>query len=220
MLPIKLVVILLFVTSAAASAQTIGNSGFENPALGNNAFIYDPATGPTQQWTFQQNSGVAQNDSGNFQVSGGANGQFGFLQGTNSATNGIISQTISFNTAGAFQLSYLEAGRVPNGFGPGGDLSYNVTIAPAGGGSAVLNVNDSTISSQPFTLTNYQFTLPNAGNFALTFTAVNAAHNDDTAFFDNVAISAVPEPSLLALVTIGGAIAFVTCSWWKRPSSH
>jgi hypothetical protein len=48
MLPMKRVVILLFVTSAAASAQTIGNSGFENPALGNNPFIYDPGVGPTQ----------------------------------------------------------------------------------------------------------------------------------------------------------------------------
>jgi hypothetical protein len=114
----------------------------------------------------------------------------------------------------------LEAGRVPNGFGPGGDLSYNVTIAPSGGGGAVLNVNDSTTSSQPFTLTSYAFTLSNAGNFTLTFTALNAAHNDDTAFFDNVAITAVPEPSLLALVTVGGAITFVARSWWKRPSSH
>jgi hypothetical protein len=46
--------------SATAIAQTVGNAGFENPALGNNPFIYDPATGPAQQWTFQQNSGGMQ----------------------------------------------------------------------------------------------------------------------------------------------------------------
>ena len=215
MLPTKCAAILLVVTSATAIAQTVGNLGFENPALGSNPFIYDPAIGPAQQWTFQQASGVAQNDASNFHVNGSTDGQFGFLQGNNTAASGIISQTISFSAAGAYQLSYFEAGRISNGSGAFGDLSYNITIASSGGGVAALNVNDSTTSAEPFTLTSYAFTLPSNGNFTLTFTALNAGHNDDTAFFDDVSIIAVPEPSLLALLTIGVLMAMIACSRYR-----
>jgi hypothetical protein len=194
--------LILVMLNVVTNAQNVGNSGFEVPALGGNAFLYNPATGAGQPWNFQLNAGIARSDPNFFEASGTTDGQFAFLQGNNE-TNGIISQTINFPTAGLFQLSYLEAGRVANGQSAFGDLSYNVSIESTSNNTFSLNVNDSSSSGQPFTLTMYNFNIPAAGDYVLSFAGLNAPHNDDTAFFDDVAIRAVPELSTSALLAAG-----------------
>lgn len=194
--------VMLIMLNIATNAQDVGNSGFEVPALGANAFLYNPATGPGQPWNFQLDAGIARTDPNFFEASGPTDGQFAFLQGNNQ-TNGVISQTINFPSAGVFQLSYLEAGRVANGQGAFGDLSYNVSIELMGSNTFSLNVNDSSTSGQPFTLTTYSFTIPVAGDYVLSFSGLNAPHNDDTAFLDDIGISAVPELSTTELVAVG-----------------
>ena len=199
---IGIAALILVMLNVATNAQNVGNSGFEVPALGGNAFLYNPATGAGQPWNFQLNAGIARSDPNFFEASGPTDGQFAFLQGNNE-TNGVISQTINFPTTGLFQLSYLEAGRVANGQGAFGDLIYSVLIESISNNTFSLNVNDSSSSGQPFTLTTYSFNISAAGDYILIFSGLNAPHNDDTTFFDDIAIRAVPELSTPELLAIG-----------------
>lgn len=202
--------LILVMLNVVTNAQNVGNSGFEVPALGGNAFLYNPATGAGQPWNFQLNAGIARSDPNFFEASGPTDGQFAFLQGNNE-TNGVISQTINFPTTGVFQLSYLEAGRVANGQGAFGDLIYNVLIESISNNTFSLNVNDSSSSGQPFTLTMYSFNISAAGDYILIFSGLNAPHNDDTAFFDDIAINAVPELSTTELLAVGfGVLLFAS----------
>ena len=194
--------LILVMLNVVANAQNVGNSGFEVPSLGGNAFLYNPATGAGQPWNFQLDAGIARSDPNFFEANGPTDGQFAFLQGNNE-TNGVISQTINFPTTGAFQLSYLEAGRVANGQGAFGDLSYNVSIELMGSNTFSLDVNDSSASGQTFALTTYSFNIAVAGDYVLSFSGLNAPHNDDTTFFDDIAISAVPELSTAELLAVG-----------------
>jgi hypothetical protein len=203
--------------ATVSRAQTVGNSGFETPSLGSAIDEFNPATTVSQPWTFNGRSGIAQNvdDPNAFQVSGSADGQYGFLQYLGaSGTGGNFSQTIHFSDTGLFNLSYLEAGRASTNSSLGGNLSYSVQIQQ-GANPAVLSVVDQTASSQPFTATSFQFLIPNPGDYTLTFATIGFILTppypiDDTALFDDVSISApVPEPS----TWLAGAAVFSYLSW-------
>jgi hypothetical protein len=204
---------MLVILNIAANAQSVGNAGFEVPALSGNSFLYNPATGAGQPWNFQLDAGIARSDPNFFEATGTTDGQFAFLQ-SNNETNGLISQTINFSTSGLFQLSYLEAGRVANGQGAFGDLSYNIYIESTSNNIFNLDVNDSSASGQPFTLTTYSFNIPAPGDYVLSFSGLNAPHNDDTAFFDNIAINAVPEFPAALLLLIGSAMLLTLSRSW------
>ncbi len=195
--------------AAISSGQTIVNGNFETPDLGGGSGEYNPPTGAGQPWTFLNQSGIAIDNPLQFDVSGSSSGQFAFLQMTD-VNDAAISQTISFSSAGSFTLSYLDAGR--DAAGLGGDLNYHLTIQQ-GVSPAILSVFDSTTSGQPFTTNSYNFTVPAAGNYTLTFTAVSHAPgngSDDTAFIDNVAVTATaPEPS--SLVMMLGGLGLLGC---------
>jgi hypothetical protein len=195
----------------AVPAQTIGNSGFETPSLAAQ-FQYDPATLLGQPWMFSNQAGIAISSPTAFQTAADVSGQFGFIQVNTfpgaSPVGGLIAQSITFSSPGSFSLSYLEAGRIPDGAGAFGDVNYRVTITPVGGGTDVLNVVDSTSSGEPFTTTNYEFGVPVAGQYALSFLALSSAsgHADDTTFIDNITI--IPEPSIISLLMVAVALFF------------
>ena len=179
---------------APSFAQSVANGSFETPVLSANSFLYDPA-GAT--WTFLANSGIINVPGGGFFSPPAPDGnQYAFLQ---SASNpGAFSESILFSLPGTYELSYLVAGRSDNGQGARGDLAYDVLL------DSLVIGNDATVTGQPFTMRSFDF-VADSGSHTLTFEST-ANGTDNTAFFDVVAIRAVPEPTVGALLlsTISG----------------
>lgn len=182
-------------TASIVTGQTVQNASFETPAISSNSFTYDPAGA---SWSFTGNSGIINAPGAGFGGPSAPDGnQYAFLQsGFAGVSPGAFSQTINFTLAGTYQLTYLVAGRPPNGSGSFGDLAYDVRLD-----STVIGT-DTTTSSEPFTQMSFTFTAA-AGNHTLTF-ETNQINSDDTAFIDAVAIRAVPEPTSLFLCGMGG----------------
>ncbi len=186
----KLLALTIALTALAihAKAELIGD--FESPALGSLYYQITPAALP---WTFEGFSGIARN------VTGASQGAYFAVAGVTQTSqyafllSGRFYRTINFASAGPVQLSYVKAGRVFVNGSQGGDLTYSVTIAPVGGGTPVLNITDTTYSSQRFTLTSHRFMVPTAGDYRIFFTSVSGSisHNDDTALFDNLTITPI-----------------------------
>ena len=179
---------------ASSFSQNVANGSFETPVLSLNSFLYDP-DGAT--WTFLDNSGIISAPGAGFFGPPAPDGnQYAFLQSADNA--GAFSESIVFTLPGTYQLSYLVAGRSDNGEGAAGDLAYEVLL------DSTIIGNDATTTGQPFTLRSFDF-VASSGSHTLTFEAVtNGA--DNTAFFDLVAIQAVPEPtvSVLLLSSVSG----------------
>ena len=196
-----------------AAAQSIGNAGFEAPSLSSGAYAYSaadaaypvpvftPAQAAQTVWNFQGGSGIS--GSGSAFTSGNPNApegsQVAFLQDT-----GSFSQTLSGFSAGLYSFSFDAAQRGNYG----GPQDFEVSL-----GNTVLGVYGPGLSTSYQSFTTAP-TIIDGGSRTLTFTGLNTAGGDDTAFIDSVAVSpaAVPEASttvslgLLLTLGLGGLI--------------
>lgn len=184
-----------FLAASIATAQSVPDASFETPAIASDSFTYDPLGAP---WSFSGHAGIINAPGSGFNGPTAPDGsQYAFLQsGFSGQTPGVFSQTISFSLAGTFQLTYLVAGRPPDGSGSFGDLPYDVRLD-----STVIGT-DSTTSSEPFTQLSFTFTA-SAGDHTLAF-ETNQISADNTAFIDSVSIRAVPEPNSFVLFAMSG----------------
>ena len=196
-----------FAASSSLFSQTIGNPGFETPAV-EGSFNYNTPVGPGQPWEFIGGSGIMNADYGATQVTGASDGQFAFMQTPQGHAEPRFRQTISFTSIGLYTLSYREAGRGD----PGGTMNYIVKIVAESGLYSVLNQSGSTTTGQPFTDISHLFRIDEPGNFVLEFFATSFS-GDNTAFFDNFAV--VPEPSTWALL-VGGCAILAGCRRLRR----
>ncbi len=187
-LPSGLFLALLFTGVATTRGQTVVNGNFESPTVG--SFQYNPPITGANAWSFLGESGISA-ASGPF-AAPGTSSQIAFLQSFSSGAS--FSQSIDFSAAGTYRLTYDEGTRI--GY-PG--LSYTVTLTNDSNSSVAFNVIDGSTSGQAFTPTSYDFTIGSAGHYTLSFAAVVNGMDHDTVF-DNVAISAVPEPGSYALI--------------------
>lgn len=196
----------------AAHAQIIVNSSFEAPALPTNSFLYNPTGTP---WVFTNDSGIINNSTG--WQSGGVhapNGsQVGFIQSPHPAFGqvGSISQTITLPATGVYTLSYFLAGR-SGPSGEGGVLPFDVFL------DNTLIGSDSSTTGMTFQMRVMSF---GASAGAHTFLLQGRrpvpdpnVFQDNTAFFDMVMITPVPEPSSLALASV--VAAGVAHRRWRR----
>ena len=125
-----------------------------------------------------------------------AGSYYAFLQ-AGYGTPGAITQDVTV-TAGTYSVSWLAAGRPNNG----GNEGYTVTL-----GNNLL-FTGTTTTGQAFTPTTSSLVTLAAGTYALTFTGLTSA-SDNTAFIDDVTLTAVPEPAAWALMVAGfGMIGF------------
>ena len=154
--------------------QSLGDAGFEAPALGTGNFQYRP-TGTI--WTFASNSGIAANQSAFTAANPNApeGTQVGFLQGT-----GSFSQSILLS-GGSYQISFKAAQRAGNhqNFSILVDGNSVGSFTPAGSSYALS-------STSTFTLT--------PGSHTVTFQGVDSAGGDNTAFVDAVNLAPVAPP--------------------------
>jgi len=199
-------------SASFASADLILNGGFESPALstgpnfspndltgipGNYAYPGANGTPSTfDNWTYQGGAGLIDTSQGynawygNTPPSGFGGNQFAFLQGGNTS---VLSQTFTSAAAGVTTVSWLEGAR-PYFGSYNGDQTYNVYLNNVEIGQY------STVSGQNFELETAKGGLV-AGSNTLSF--VGQVNADETAFFDNVSVAAVPEASTWAMMILG-----------------
>ena len=163
---------------------TVPDGGFEQPVAGTGNFLYEPAITAANPWTFTGHSGVTANSSG--YTAGNPIAPEGVQVGYLQLGDAVISQSLSFPTAGTFTVQFLSAQR--QNFNHGGqsfiveiDGAPEGTITPAG-------ITYASYSSQAFTVTG--------GSHTLSFVATNPHGADNTAFIDAVQVnSTTPTPT-------------------------
>ena len=179
-------------TIVSGVGQIIANGSFETPDISSNTFLYDPSGAA---WVFTGSSGIIDAPGGAFFGQPAPDGsQYAFLQ-FDPTNGGVFSETITLTLSGTYQLSYLVAGRPDNGAGATGNLPYQILL------DSTIIASGSTTTGQPFTSKVFDFSAT-SGSHTLTFETAPSASGDNTAFFDMIAIQAVPEP--------GSAVLFLT----------
>ncbi len=154
--------------------QSLGDAGFEAPALGTGHFQYRP-TGTI--WTFAGGSGIAANQSGFTAANPNApeGTQVAFLQ-----TTGSISQSILLS-GGSYQISFRAAQRTGN------HQNFNILVDGNSVGSFTPRGSSYALSSTgTFSLT--------PGSHTITFQGVNSAGGDNTALVDAINLAPVAPP--------------------------
>ena len=195
----------------AEVVNLVANGSFENPIIRD--FQYQPSS---TDWYYSSLSGVSDGSNpgyGGFCTTGAIpdGNQFGFIQEQGT----FILQPVTFPASGTYTLSYFVGGRLgslaPWPYGPyGGDTTYDVRLD-----STVL-VTATTATDSP--MARYETTFnTSAGTHMLQFLITSAPPlptglPDQTALFDAISITAVPEPSTLALFGIG-TFALLAYGW-------
>jgi hypothetical protein len=198
-------------SASLASANVILNSGFESPALSGapnfnpnqltgipSNYAYPGYNGAStfDNWTYQGGAGLVDTSQGSNAWYGGSapagfdGNQFAFLQG---GAGSILSQTFTSASAGVAKVSWLEGAR-PFFGATNGDETYKVFL------NNIQIGQFSTASGQTFQLESATGLL-NVGQNVLSF--VGQTNADETAFFDNVSVAAVPEASTWAMMILG-----------------
>ncbi len=192
---------------SAVHAQIITDSGFETPAISTDSFSYNPSGG---SWTFSQRAGLVNGNGGGFFSPAPIDGtQAAFIQffDPEPTNGGQFSQSISLTSALTYRLSYHVAGRSDNGAGSGGNLNYEILL-----GSTTLGT-DSTLTGQAYTQKFFDFTVPSSGSYNLLFRGLSGTlTTDNTAFFDSVEMTVVPEPQSFGLLLMGSALLWLVGS--------
>lgn len=179
----------------ALHAQPLVNGDFEAPVLNSGDFSYNPSIGDAT-WNFFGSSGISASD-GPWAPTDGATSQMAFLQINGNEVNGF-SQSFSFASSGVFTLGYIAGTR--DGY-PG--IDYTVSLTRDSDSTIVFTTNDTTVSPQPFRNLNYSVSVPTTGNYTLQFLALTHGdtYTDRSAVFDNIAVTAIPEPSTYTVIT-------------------
>ncbi len=162
---------------ASATAQSIGNFGFEIPNIGSGNYQYFPKGG---FWLFSvtNGSGIVANGSGFSNPSAPEGTQAAFVQ-----SNGVISQVLSgFVPGTTYTIIYSAAQR--SGASQHGGESWNVMID-----NTVIQSN----SPGGTSYVNYTTTfVATAVTHTLSFVGTDLAGGDNTVFLDNVEVSTAP----------------------------
>ena len=191
----------------ASPINLLTNGSFEAPALGTTPYVYPGNPNPSlsggyssteNNWTYGGSALV--NTSVGFNAwyspssppAGYDGSQFAALQG-----DSTLTQIFTAPSAGLADISWLSAGR-PNFDLIGGDQTYNVLL------NGNLIGSFTTTDDEAFTSELRSGTLV-AGTNTLSFvgTDLTKLASDQTAFIDNVSVTAVPEPMTLSIFGAG-----------------
>jgi hypothetical protein len=201
--------ILGFASLEANAANLLLNGGFEtNTYVGGSAGPYSPTYGSSSinNWSWSETVApypgavrlLDQAIDGSGAIGGKAASAGTYAVSLEGATSSI-SQTITL-AAGQYQLSFDASWWLPSA------LAVNPIYASLGGVN--FSFNNSTAAFSPTqgynTYTSGVFTLATAGAYELKIAAnhPNGGYSGATAV-DNVSLTAVPEPSSLALLGLG-----------------
>jgi hypothetical protein len=154
----------------------LANASFETPSVGAGGYQYNPTGG---SWTFSGKSGIQSNGSGWGAPTAPNGTQTAFLQVYNGGSNGSISQTVNFGSAGTYTLTFQSALRAtPHN----GAISFNILVD-----GTLLGICTPTTTTSFTSYATSSFTVTTAGNHTVTFTAAGTAV-DSSVFIDAIGI--------------------------------
>jgi len=204
--------VLIAIIPHLGHGQTVVNGNFSTPSMGSGSFSYNTAGG---SWSFLGGTGIS-GASGPWAPNGGASSQFAFLQISAGSPSASFSQTITFSSAGVYDLSYLEGTRAGYGI-----TQYSVSLTRVSDTLNVFSASDSSAANQSFQSVTYSVTVPTAASYVLSFTSLPGGDlTDRAAAFDNVSfsyVSAVPEPATWGVIASAASLSFVI---WRRRRSQ
>jgi hypothetical protein len=174
-----------------AHAQIVSNGSFELPNIPDNSHEYIPVA---PAWTFTRGAGIIDPLSAFVSPPAPDGEQVGFIQENNPETPlASFEQSLILPATGVYVLSYLEAGR-PIAGAATGNLTYDIFL------DNTLIHTDTTFSNQVFTPVLVNF-IGAAGSHTLKFEeSLIQVAGDQTGFFDQIQITAVPEPTTAAVL--------------------
>jgi hypothetical protein len=162
---------------AITAANVVGDSSFETPALAANAFQYTPQYSPAtgQPWQFGPGTGVCANGSRFtcYNPDAPAGNQVAFIQSGSS-----MSQTMTMG-AGTYSLSLQAAQRAAQ--------SHYQEIEVLVDGAQVGTITPTSINYASYPMS---FGITAAGTHTVEFLGLNPLGGDNTAFIDEVTITA------------------------------
>jgi len=182
-------------TIQAADAGLIQNGGFE--------------TGSLSSWITTGNVSVASVPSfgeGSTAIDGTA---FAVFNAGNTAPNGVLSQSFAAIGGTQYSLTYL--------YGANSGAIQSITAAIKAFGGGVVASQFSTLPAPSGALSSFTLTFfaTSTSNLTLSFSDFSGNPTNSTdGFLDNVALTAVPEPSSLAVMAIG--LLFGYCAFRSR----
>jgi hypothetical protein len=161
--------------SLTPASPTIGDAGFEAPALGTGNWNYGVTGSP---WSFSGGAGISANNSaftsGNPPAPEGA--QVALLQ-----VNGSFSQSVNGWDAGSYQLSFEAAQRANQG---ASNEDFQVLVD----GAVVGKFTPADTAYQTYTTAPFSVA---AGSNTITFQGLDSGGGDNTAFIDAVKVTAL-----------------------------
>ena len=170
----------LLASTAGSSSLTVPNAGFEAPVVGNGNFQYGPAGG---SWTFANGGGISGTNSPFTGVPSAApeGVQVAFIQAT-----GTVSQSIpGFQASANYVITFSAIQRTNCCNVSGQDIGVYI---------------DNTLLAQfhPSNTGYVEYSTPvfttSTGAHTIKFAGLNGAASGETAFMDNVRISASAKP--------------------------
>lgn len=194
---------------AAAMAALLGTTQAANAALIQNGNF---ETGSLSSWTVTGDVSVAGVPFFGEGTTAADGNYFADFNGGNAAPNGVLSQSFAAIGGTQYSLTYL--------YGANGGAIQSITAAIKDAGGDVVATQFSTLPAvsnnlSAFTLT---FFAASTANLTLSFTDFSANPTNSTdGFVDNVALTAVPEPSSLAVMAIGLLFGYSVFRLRRRP---
>jgi hypothetical protein len=167
-----------FTLTPSQSLPTIADSGFEAETVGYGNYVYNPVS---PSWTFIGSAGITGNNSGftSGNPSTPQGSQVAFLQ-----NQGEISQVVPAWTAGSYVVTFSAAERDNNGM-----CSEDFELLVDGvvvGSFKPTGATYLTYTSPTFTVT--------AGSHTIAFLGLDTVGGDNSAFLDNISVTAPPPP--------------------------
>jgi hypothetical protein len=181
--------------AGVARAATSVFDGYESPAATGAYFAQNNTTFTDSEGRFYSGyTGIGTNSFGGAPRSGN---QFLFIENFQDF-EASVAQTYALDP-GIYTLSYYEGGREA----PFGALSYNLVVDGVVRGSFI---TDSAGGAPSVLRTIPSFEVGPSGMTTITFQGTEPNDDDNMGFFDDLTITAVPEPAGLALVVLGGGL--------------
>jgi hypothetical protein len=168
--------------TTSAAGTTISDCGFETPPVGSGfrAYQYDPVGG---SWTFGGSAGITANNTafnyGNPPAPEGS--QQAFIQIT-----GTASQSVSNWQAGTLYTLTMSVARRAQGCSFGACLNEDFEVKLDNQVLGTYTATDTNYVDVPFTFST------TAGSHTLSIVGIDSLGGDNTAFIDNLRLSALP----------------------------